>query len=318
MRQASHGTLTRGALSGPAQVAAMRPSEGGAVWGLMREAMLAEPSLAFPGRRWYARLCRAYAVAVRSARLAGVGTRIYVLKLGSRIAGSLLVTDFTSLGFAGEFRYIGHVVVAPTERGHGYGGRLVEDAVVAERAAGGRRAILDVDTANAPAVRLYRHAGFLETLRGYEVTGPLRRSGETPLYWAGLSMPLLARLAEEDFPEFRGLRLRRLRWAGEFGLRWIGLLGRSSVLLRDNVPVALITDRSTNHRGLRAARILSACPSELYPSVLEHVATVGLGSTESRPRLVVTIGASEAPRLRAAIDRAGLRAGLETMRMISD
>ena len=301
---------------GPIAVAAMRPHEGGATWQLMQEALLADPGLTFPGRSWYARLCRWYRPAQWACGLAGVGARLYVARTGGRVAGSLLSTDFTSLGFAGELRYLGHVVVAPGVRGQGIGGELLRTAVAADLAGGARRVLLDVACDNRPAVQLYLGAGFTETIRSVEVIGRARAGAAAPLDWAGLSMPVLRDVVAAEFSEFQGLPLRRLRWVGELGMRWVGLLGRTSVLLWRDRPVALFTDRWTNHRGLRSVRVPSRCPEALYEAVLCAATRLGWAAATPGPRVVVGVASPELPRLRSAMRGLGLSSGSETARMV--
>ncbi len=316
LRPATRSLETTERIGIPATVGPMRPTEGRAVWSLMRGALLADPQLAFPGRRWYARLCRWYVPTGWACRAAGVGAQIYVAKSAGAIVGSLLSTNFTSLGFAGDLRYFGHVVVAPRVRGLGVGSQLVQDALRFERDGGAGRALLDVRADNAPAVRLYLRAGFRESTRAFEIEGGRADSGPVDLAWAGLSMELLRDLVREEFPEFQGADLRRLTWLGDFGMRSIHLLGRSSVLLEQGRPVALLTDRATNHRGLRAVRILPRCPVARYPTVVRAARMLGWAAQEPRPRLVISGASAEARRIREAAHALGMSVASETIRMV--
>jgi GNAT superfamily N-acetyltransferase len=65
----------------------------------------------------------------------------------------------------GWTRRIGGMAVAASERGHGLGRRVLNDALADARAAGDRRVLLEVIEQNAPAVALYRDVGFRETRR---------------------------------------------------------------------------------------------------------------------------------------------------------
>lgn len=62
------------------------------------------------------------------------------------------------------FAEIGSILVSPNARGRGVGGRLV-GGLMAWAAARGHRAFLQVESRNAPALKLYRALGFTELYR---------------------------------------------------------------------------------------------------------------------------------------------------------
>ena len=96
------------------------------------------------------------------------------VRRGEPLAVILLneISDFA--GRAVELVYMG---VVHTARGQGLGQRMLNFAMRAARRAGYRRMILAVDAANAPALRLYDNAGFVETMRRVAYILPLRHRG---------------------------------------------------------------------------------------------------------------------------------------------
>jgi ribosomal-protein-alanine N-acetyltransferase len=98
------------------------------------------------------------------AELAGRPRRDYVVdEDGQGIAG------YAGLDLAGEVADVMTIAVAPRAQGRGLGRRLLDHLVERARADGAQWLLLEVRDDNAPARRLYEHAGFevLTTRRRY-------------------------------------------------------------------------------------------------------------------------------------------------------
>lgn len=85
----------------------------------------------------------------------------YVVERDGRYAGVLILADHGDVG-NWEVVYMG---VVPEARGHGLGRQIVRHAQRVAAHAGGERLVLAVDVANAPALAVYRDAGFVEWCR---------------------------------------------------------------------------------------------------------------------------------------------------------
>ncbi len=101
-----------------------------------------------------------------SARLADPGAATFIAIADGEDAGLATGRDYEGQeGAAGLFG----MWVAPSHRGRGIGGALVDAVVAWARARGSGRVLLDVADANAPAIALYERKGFQPT----GVTGTL-------------------------------------------------------------------------------------------------------------------------------------------------
>lgn len=87
--------------------------------------------------------------------------RWYVLHAGGSPAGVLLLARVPRRAVM-EVVYMG---LLPEQRGRGYGRVLLHRAICTARGAGCVELSLAADAANAPAMRLYRSCGFVETAR---------------------------------------------------------------------------------------------------------------------------------------------------------
>ncbi|MCU0635114.1 MAG: ribosomal protein S18-alanine N-acetyltransferase [Gemmatimonadaceae bacterium] len=84
------------------------------------------------------------------------------------------VHGYTVLLCAADEAEIANIAVAPAHRGHGLGRRLLDAALAEARDRGVRTVFLEVRPSNAPALLLYRSAGFVEV-------GRRRRYYSTPV-----------------------------------------------------------------------------------------------------------------------------------------
>lgn len=90
----------------------------------------------------------------------------FVVEVGGRAVGSIVLYDLSPDGSEAEW---GRFVVAPAERGKGYGRRALVQLIRYARQRGIRRLRCDVLGANGSARKLYRSLGFVET--GTEMHG---------------------------------------------------------------------------------------------------------------------------------------------------
>jgi ribosomal-protein-alanine N-acetyltransferase len=81
-------------------------------------------------------------------------TRTTLLRRGTALSGYCIVQ------IAADEMHIHNLVVAPEERRHGHGQRLLDEALDWGARSGARRAFLEVRQGNVPALELYRRAGF--------------------------------------------------------------------------------------------------------------------------------------------------------------
>jgi len=79
---------------------------------------------------------------------------------GSAIVGMVNVLFTVSTALGTRVALLEDVIVDPTRRGQGLGGRLVDAAIAFAREAGCRRITLMTDADNADAQRFYRRHGF--------------------------------------------------------------------------------------------------------------------------------------------------------------
>jgi ribosomal protein S18 acetylase RimI-like enzyme len=82
----------------------------------------------------------------------------YLVQSGGSDVGALILASHPA-SQNWELVYMG---VTPQARGMGFGRRIVEFALRRATNAGGQRLVLAVDAANAPALNVYRAAGFIE------------------------------------------------------------------------------------------------------------------------------------------------------------
>ncbi|MCK2185352.1 ribosomal protein S18-alanine N-acetyltransferase [Halomonas getboli] len=101
----------------------------------------------------------------------------------SRLEQALMAEEYAVLGLDDTTGLIGHAVVArqpfdaelesiliaPARRGEGLAGRLLAAVIERAREGSAERLLLEVRAGNAPAIALYRRAGFAEDgrRRGY-------------------------------------------------------------------------------------------------------------------------------------------------------
>ncbi|MBN8993758.1 MAG: ribosomal protein S18-alanine N-acetyltransferase [Rhizobiales bacterium] len=86
---------------------------------------------------------------------------VYALALRREsLFGNRRMQGFVLVRAAADEAEILTIAVAPSAQGKGYGRRLMEDIMRRLYADGVRSLFLEVDGANAPAVRLYRSLGF--------------------------------------------------------------------------------------------------------------------------------------------------------------
>lgn len=85
---------------------------------------------------------------------------ILVGEVGGAPIGYAVVTWGFDLEFAGKDAFLTELYVDAAHRRHHLGGRLLEAALTAARAAGAAALHLLVDPANPPAIALYRRADF--------------------------------------------------------------------------------------------------------------------------------------------------------------
>ncbi len=84
------------------------------------------------------------------------GREVFLASRGDLDIGTCSITDEEG----GTFLY--GLGILPAERGKGYGEALLADVIRRQLTAGRRRILLEVDSTNAGALRLYRKCGFLE------------------------------------------------------------------------------------------------------------------------------------------------------------
>ena len=86
--------------------------------------------------------------------------KILVLRDGERVCGmvNLLFTVSTARG--GRVAVLEDMIVAPANRGCGWGSRLLDAALHSARSAGCSRITLLTDATNTRALRLYQRLGF--------------------------------------------------------------------------------------------------------------------------------------------------------------
>lgn len=89
----------------------------------------------------------------------------HTLALGAGEGTSDTLTGFILLSVVADEAEILTLGVMPDFRRRGLASRLLEQAVVVARAGGARALFLEVSETNAPALGLYRGAGFVETGR---------------------------------------------------------------------------------------------------------------------------------------------------------
>ena len=118
-----------------------------------------------------------------AATLADASTAVFGLMAGDRLVGYAAVAR---LPFEAELQAI---LVADVWRGKGLAGRLLDGVIDQARDWRSERLLLEVRVGNAPAIALYRAAGFTAdgTRRGYypPLTGAVRASETTPPRQAG-------------------------------------------------------------------------------------------------------------------------------------
>lgn len=116
-----------------------------------------EPASQWSGESW-------------TAELSGTDRCVLVVRDGARLAG---VATFQVVA---EVADLHRVVVAPEQRGRGIGRALIEAGMdwAAEQSA--ERMLLEVEHDNAPALVLYRRAGFAEIARRGDYYGAGRHA----------------------------------------------------------------------------------------------------------------------------------------------
>lgn len=114
---------------------------------------------------------RPWGVAEFAALLALPATRAHGLFVGPELAG-LAVSQLV-----GDEAEVLTVAVAPDRRGQGHSGPLLARHLEALAAEGARAVHLEVEHGNAPALALYRRAGFREVGRR---PGYYAKAGEAP------------------------------------------------------------------------------------------------------------------------------------------
>ena len=81
----------------------------------------------------------------------------------NNLAGMASILFTVSTAEGGRVAWLEDMIVHPTRRGQGIGGRLLREAVSGARAAGCRRITLLTDAANSSARRFYGRAGFVRS-----------------------------------------------------------------------------------------------------------------------------------------------------------
>jgi ribosomal protein S18 acetylase RimI-like enzyme len=90
----------------------------------------------------------------------GLG-RAWLIEAGDADVGYLVLTWGYSLEFGGRIGVVDELYVREGYRGAGLGGRALEAASAACRAAGAAAVRLEVDHANEAAARLYQRSGYI-------------------------------------------------------------------------------------------------------------------------------------------------------------
>ncbi|MDN5852180.1 MAG: GNAT family N-acetyltransferase, partial [Actinomycetia bacterium] len=84
------------------------------------------------------------------------------------------VIGYASTTSVGDLAELLRIAVRHDARGVGWGRQLLDEEMRIARAGGARRMLLDVAYDNAPALRLYRSAGFTDIHRRADYYGPGR------------------------------------------------------------------------------------------------------------------------------------------------
>jgi GNAT superfamily N-acetyltransferase len=116
-----------------------------------------------------------------------------------------VAVGLANLGRRGEQTWVGGVGVIPVRRGAGIGEQLMRGLFGQARDLGSTEMVLEVITANAPAISLYDKLGF-EVVRELEVLSLAQAegSGEVEEVEAGEARRLIARRREQPEPWQRG------------------------------------------------------------------------------------------------------------------